>query len=183
LNLLSYGITPKLLLSYMRPGVMLDDMELNPYAKFLDGRDPVEVFSATSARLRGLAARLPQEQLMMRRPEGKWNAREIVAHLADCELVFGFRLRQTLAENNPTLQPFDQDRWAERYANFDFKSALALFLALRHANLLLIEGATTEDRLRDATHPERGTMTFWTVVETMAGHDVNHLGQLEKLAV
>jgi hypothetical protein len=53
LNLLSYGITPKLLLSYMRPGVMLDDMELNPYAKFLDGRDPVEVFSATSARLRG----------------------------------------------------------------------------------------------------------------------------------
>lgn len=70
-----------------------DDMELNPYAKFLDGRDPVEVLTATSARLKDLAARVPQEQLTMRAPQGKWNAREIVAHLADCELVFGFRLR------------------------------------------------------------------------------------------
>ena len=157
-------------------------MELNPYAKFLDGRDPVEVLSATSARLKDLAARLPQEQLAMRAPQGKWNAREIVAHLADCELVFGFRLRQTLAEDGPTLQPFDQDRWAERYATFDFKSALALFLAVRHANLLLIQGTAPDERHRLVTHPERGTMTFWTIVETMAGHDTNHLQQLEKLA-
>jgi hypothetical protein len=161
---------------------MLDAMELNPYAKFLDGRDPDEVISNTSVRLKELAGRLPQEQLAMRAPQGKWNAREIVAHLADCDLVFGFRLRQTLAEDNPTLQPFDQDRWAERYANVDFKSALALFLAVRHANLLLIESATEADRKRQATHPERGAMTFWTVVETMAGHDVNHLQQLEKVA-
>jgi hypothetical protein len=170
-------------LSYIQRGVMLDDMELNPYAKFLDGRDPVDVISDTSLRLKDLAARLPQEQLAMRPPQGKWNSREIVAHLADCDLVFGFRLRQILAEDHPTLQPFDQDRWAERYASFDFKSALALFLAVRHANLLLIESATEEDRKRPATHPERGGMTFWTVVETIAGHDVNHLQQLEKLAL
>ena len=157
-------------------------MELNPYAKFLDGRGPIEVLSATSARLKDIAARLPQEQLAMRAPQGKWNAREIIAHLADCELVFGFRLRQVLAEDHPTLQPFDQDRWAERYTNFDFKSALALFLAVRHANILLIETTSPQDRKRHATHPERGTMTFCTVVETMAGHDVNHLQQLERLA-
>lgn len=157
-------------------------MELNPYAKFLDGRDPVEVLSDTSSRLKDFATRLPAEQLAMRAPEGKWNAREIVAHLADCELVFGFRLRQTLAEDSPTVQPFDQDRWAERYAAFDFKSALALFLALRHANLLLIQAASGEERKRTVTHPERGTMTFWTIVETMAGHDINHLQQLERLA-
>jgi len=157
-------------------------MELNPYAKFLDGRDPVEVLTATSALLKELATLLPPEQLTVRTPEGKWNAREIVAHLADCDLVFGFRLRQTLAEDSPTVQPFDQDLWARHYAAFDFNSALALFLAIRHANLLLIQSTSTEERKRPLTHPERGTMTFWTIVETMAGHDLNHLHQLEKLA-
>ena len=157
-------------------------MDPNPYAKFLDGRDPIEVLSATSVRLKDLAARLPPEQLAVRPPTGKWNAREIILHLADCDLVFGFRLRQTLAEDSPTVQPFDQDHWAQRYGAFDFKSALALFLALRHANLLLIESTTAAERARPTTHPERGAMTFWTIVETIAGHDTNHLQQLERLA-
>ena len=118
----------------------------------------------------------------MRAPGPKWNAREIVCHLADCELVFGFRLKQTLAEDCPVLQPFDQEKWARRYGNLDVESALRLFEACRRWNVLLIEGATAEEQARTVTHPERGTMTFWTIVETMAGHDTNHLGQLERLA-
>ena len=157
-------------------------MEANPYAKFLDGRDPVTVITATPARLRELVARMPQEQLALRPPQTPWNVREIVAHLADCELVFGFRLRQTLAEDSPVVQPFDQDRWAAHYANVDVESALRLFEAVRHTNLLLIAGTTQAERERKMTHPERGTMTFWTVVETMAGHDTNHLIRLEELA-
>jgi len=102
--------------------------------------------------------------------------------LADCELVFGFRLRQTLAEDGPVLQPFDQEKWALRYGNCDLQTALRLFEAARAWNLLLIRAATAEERQRPATHPERGTMTFWTIVETIAGHDTNHLGQLERLA-
>lgn len=158
-------------------------MQPNPYAKFLNGRDPVEVLSATSAQLKDLAVRIPQVQLAARPREGKWNAREIVTHLADCDIVFGYRLRQTLAEPDHVIQVFDQDHWAEHYAAFDFKSALALFLAIRHANLLLIQSSTPEERQRSVMHPERGAMTFWTIVETMAGHDVNHLLQLERLAV
>jgi hypothetical protein len=95
-------------------------------------------------------------------------------------VVFAFRLRQTLAEEHPVLQPFDQDRWAERYAAYDLASALALFEATRVWNLRLIEAATAEDKARVVTHPERGTMTFQTIVETMAGHDRNHLLQLER---
>ena len=158
-------------------------MELNPYAKFLAGRNPVEVMASTSAQLASLVERLPEDQLAMRTPQGKWNAREIVAHLADCELVFSFRLRQTLADDHPTLQPFDQDRWAARYAIYDMPSALSLFAALRNWNLLLIHAASEPDRARMVTHPERGTMTFWTIVETMAGHDLNHLQQIERLTV
>jgi uncharacterized damage-inducible protein DinB len=157
-------------------------MELNPYAKFMAGRDPIEVIGSTPARLLTLVDRLPPQQLAMRTPAGKWSAREIVAHLADCEQVFSFRLRQTLAQDRPTLQPFDQDDWAARYANYDMASALSLFAAARSWNVLLIADTSEADRLREVTHPERGAMTFWTIVETMAGHDINHLQQLERLA-
>jgi uncharacterized damage-inducible protein DinB len=158
-------------------------MELNPYAKFLAGRDPIAIVAATPAQLATLAQSLPPEQLALRVPQGKWNAREIVAHLADCELVFSFRLRQTLADEHPTLQPFDQDRWAARYANCDMASALSLFGAARTWNLLLLAGVGQAERTRPVIHPERGTMTLWTIVETMAGHDLNHLQQIERLTV
>jgi hypothetical protein len=157
-------------------------MELNPYAKFAAGRDPIAVLKSTYTELSKYADRLPKDQLALSAPGKKWSAREIVAHLADCELVFGFRLRQTLAEDNPILQPFDQEKWAARYANHDFDSALRMFEATRNWNLLLIENATNAERQRAVTHPERGTMTFWTIVETMAGHDLNHLQQIERLA-
>ena len=157
-------------------------MELNPYAQFLAGRNPLDIVGTTHDELAKLAHRMPQEQLAMRTQAGKWNAREIVAHLADCELAFSFRLRQTLAEDHPTLQPFDQDRWAARYANYTMSAALSLFANVRNWNLLLIGGTSGADRMREVTHPERGTMTFWTIVETMAGHDLNHLQQIERLA-
>ncbi len=158
-------------------------MDLNPYAKYLEGRDPVEVIRGTTAAIEQLVERMPAEQVALTTPGEKWNAREIVAHLADCDLVFGFRMRQALAMDSPTVQPFDQERWALRYGNVDLDSALAMFAANRRWNLLLIEGTTAEERKRTLTHPERGTITFWTIVETMAGHDINHLGQLERLAI
>ena len=157
-------------------------MELNPYAKYLGDRDPVETIRATAGAVRGLVERMPAEQVALCVPGKKWNAREIVCHLADCELAFGFRLRQTLVEDGPVLQPFDQERWALRYGNLSVEAALRMFEAARAWNVLLIEATTAEERGRAATHPERGTMTLWTIVETMGGHDINHLGQLERLA-
>jgi len=157
-------------------------MELNPYAKFLGAHDPIEVIGSTSSRLAQLTSRFTPSQIEQRPAPGKWSVREIVAHLADCELVFSFRLRQALAEDHPTIQPFDQDRWAARYANLDMASALRLFFAARAWNLLLLDGVTAAERERQTTHPERGTMTLWTIVETMAGHDINHLQQIERLA-
>ncbi len=157
-------------------------MELNPYAKFLGDRDAVEVIGNTYVRLVHALGELPPELTALRPPAGKWNAREIVAHMADCELVFAFRLRQTLAEDAPIIQPFDQDRWAVCYANCDIDSAMRLFESMRNWNLLLIDSLKPADWDRPTTHPERGTMTFRTIVETIAGHDLNHLSQLERLA-
>jgi len=157
-------------------------MELNPYAKFLGDRDPLEVISETPSELNTLLERVPDEHLELSAPGAKWTAREIVAHLADCELVFGFRLRQALAEDHPVIQPFDQEKWSKRYANLDIDAALDLFESARTWNLLLLDEVSDEERLRGTTHPERGTMSLWTIVETMAGHDLNHLQQIARLA-
>ena len=158
-------------------------MEQNPYAKFVGGREPIEVIRQTPGAIRKLLDRLPEEQLRLSPPVNKWNAREILCHLADCEVVFCFRLRQTLAEDHPVVQPFDQEKWATRYGNLDVESAMRVFEAMRAWNLRVIEATSAEERQRQVTHPERGTMTFMTIVETMAGHDTNHLQALERMAV
>jgi DinB superfamily len=113
---------------------------------------------------------------------GKWRAREILCHLADCEMVFGFRLRQALAEPNHVIQPFDQDHWAKPYAVLSAQAALEVFSAVRRWNLALLETVPPADFSKKLSHPERGEMTFQTVVETMGGHDLNHLVQLETIA-
>ena len=155
--------------------------ELNPYEKFLDGRALEAILSATAGEIARLLGAIGTEKVNAAPAPGKWSPAQIVAHLADCELVFGFRLRQTLAEDAPVIQPFDQDKWASTYKAVPASQALEVFRALRGWNLRLIGLALPEAANRPVTHPERGTMTFLTLVETMAGHDLNHLAQLEKI--
>lgn len=155
---------------------------LNPYARFLGDQQPVPVLAATAARLESLAAAIGPSRITASPAPGKWSARDIFCQLADCEIGFGFRLRQTLAEEHHTVQPFDQEKWAPPYAGLAAADALATFVALRRWNLALIRYALPANANKPVTHPERGAMTFSTIVETMAGHDLNHLGQLERIA-
>ena len=154
---------------------------LNPYAKFLGDQSPQEVLSSTAQKLAEFYKQLGPVGLEKSPAPGKWNAREIFAHLADCEIAFAFRLRQTLAEDNHVIQPFDQGKWAETYAAYDASAAIAAFSATRRWNLALIGSRPSEELAKTVTHPERGTMTFTTIVETMAGHDLNHLQQLDAI--
>jgi hypothetical protein len=156
--------------------------DLNPYDKYLDGRAVEEILAATPAAISALIEKMGPAKAAAALAPGKWSPAEIVCHLADCEVAFGFRLRQTLAEPGHTIQPFDQDKWAPPYAGIAAADALAAFGALRKWNLLLLAYALPAHAGVAATHPERGTMTFQTIVETMAGHDRNHLAQLEKIA-
>lgn len=158
-------------------------MDLNPYAMYLGDGDPLEVITSTPDRLSRLTSGLGPDVCDRRPATRKWSVREIIAHLADCEIVFAFRLRQTLTGDHPTLQPFDQGEWAERYALYDLPSACRLFAATRTWNVKLLRGVSAAERKLPVTHPERGTMTLWTIVETMAGHDINHLNQIERLAL
>lgn len=155
---------------------------LNPYAQFLGSRSPLDVLSTTTGNLAALVDRIGASRIATPPAAGKWSARQILCHLADCEIAFGFRLRQTLAEDAHIIQPFDQEKWAAHYTGFPAAEALAAFTALRKWNLLLIERSLPQFAAKPVTHPERGAMTFATIVETMAGHDLNHLEQLQRIA-
>jgi len=156
--------------------------ELNPYAKYLDGRPLETILAATPQVVAELLESMGTAKAEAAPSPGKWGPAKIVAHLADCDLAFGFRLRQTLAETDHVVQPFDQDLWSATYDGITAAQAQAAYKALRSWNLILIAKALAMHGEKTVTHPERGTMTFRTIVETMAGHDLNHLAQLKAIA-
>lgn len=149
---------------------------LNPYQSFLGSRDPMTVIPETPALLRAAVARHAGKLDVPRAP-GKWSPRQILGHLADTEIAFAMRLRQTAADPHHVIQPFDQDGWSAAHPNPDVETALAMFSALRASNVEFIRAQPAGMMSKPVTHPERGTMTFGSLVETMAGHDLNHLGQ------
>ena len=161
---------------------MLHMGPMNPYAAYLGTRDPLDVLSTSAARLRALAHAMGAARCEESPAPGNWSVREIACHLADTEIVFAFRLRQALAEDHHVIQPFDQERWAASYGAYSLEPALDLYSAVRAWNVTLIRALEGEAFERRLTHPERGEMSFQTLVETMAGHDLNHLAQIETIA-
>ena len=153
-------------------------MTMNSYATYLGDGDAMQVIAATPSRLVVVASGLSAEQADAPTAPGKWSVRQIVVHMADVEIAFGFRLRQGLA--GVTIQPFDQDAWAQSYARYSLSEAVQTFSALRAWNVAFARGLSVSDKRKTVTHPERGEMTLWTLVETMAGHDLNHLAQVEQ---
>lgn len=155
--------------------------QLNPYEHFLGTQEPLRELASTARHIERVLDELGPARANLAPSEGKWSAREVVCHLADCEMVFAFRLRQTLSEDHHVIQPFDQERWARNYSAYEMRDALTTFGALRNWNLALLR-FVPDVHSKQVTHPERGAMTFHTIVETMAGHDLNHLRQLEGIA-
>ncbi len=110
------------------------------------------------------------------------NLRVLSAMWAAIRSVDDLRLRQALAEPHHVIQPFDQERWAMNYNAYEAEAALGLFTAARNWNLKLMASLPADAFRRPLLHPERGEMTFRTLVETMAGHDLNHIRQIEAIA-
>ena len=155
---------------------------VNPYKSFLNGRDYRGIIAETPDRLSELAERIGPVGLDRSYAPGKWPASSILAHLADCEIAFGFRLRQAVAEPHHVIQPFDQEAWASLYPHMNTNRALDVFRLLRGWNLTFVAALKPDAFSKPVTHPERGEMTVQTLLETMAGHDLNHLRQLETIA-
>ena len=148
------------------------------------GRDPLRLQQAAPRKLAALTKGLSRKQLARRPGPGKWSIGEILAHLADAELVIGYRLRLILAANGTAIQAFDQDAWAAtfNYSRRDPKISLETFRALRENNLRLLSSVPRGSWKNYGEHQERGKETVDHIVRMMAGHDLNHLLQAEKIA-
>ena len=109
-----------------------------------------------------------------------WSASEIAAHLADIEVALAWRLRQILSEDEPELQPFDQDDWAAalRYGERDVEVALNAYAAQRAANVEILAGLSEKGWERRFRHPEFGPASLRTLVRHISDHDLDHLRQV-----
>jgi hypothetical protein len=150
----------------------------------LGDRDPITVLEETPAWLASHTDHLAES--VLRRPEGpgKWSLVEVIAHLADTEIVQGWRARITLTADRPRIVGFDQERWASRldYANADPAEAMHAFATMRRWNLRVWRAATPEEWHRCVgLHEERGEESFDRLVRITAGHDLRHRRQVERI--
>jgi nicotinamidase-related amidase len=145
--------------------------------------DPVELQTTTRNRLESLIKGVPRERLMTRPSPERWSVAEILAHLADAEAVAAYRLRKILGEPGSPIQAFDQDCWAAsmNYAQRDPNDSVKEFGAMREVNLALLRRLTEEQWERYGMHTERGRESVRHFVRLYAGHDVNHLKQIEEI--
>ena len=151
---------------------------------YVQGKKPLRVQQATPGRIRKLVRPLTRRQLKRRPAPGKWSITEILAHLAEVELVAGYRIRMILGSPGTPIQAFDQDVWAKvgRYRELDPRKCLEMFSILRDHNLALLRSLTPRQWKQYGMHQERGKETVARIAEMFAGHDLNHLRQIEKLA-
>lgn len=146
-------------------------------------RDPLQVLEATPGALDGAVRGLSDEALSRPESEGKWSVRHVLRHLADSEIVWGYRLRLVLAQERPRLSGYDQDAWADRlgYADADVGEAMEEFRVLRRGQLRLLERASPADLRRVGLHDERGEETVSHMTRLYAGHDLLHLRQIDRI--
>lgn len=150
---------------------------------FVGDQEPLTILASTAGRLRALIGGRTREELSRTPEPSRWSAVQIVTHLADCEVVAGWRLRSIIAANGVPLQPFDQNAWATtfRYSDSDPLESLQLFEASRAANLSLLRRIDPALQANFGMHAERGKETVVHLIRLYAGHDLNHLTQIESL--
>lgn len=148
------------------------------------GKNPLAVQAATAGKLARLTRGLSGAQLRRRPAPGKWSIGEILAHLADAEIVAGYRFRMMLNSSGGVIPAFDQNDWARngRYDRIDPKRSLQAFTAMRVYNLALLKSLKPAMRKRYGMHAERGKESVAHYTRMMAGHDLNHLAQVERIA-
>jgi hypothetical protein len=149
----------------------------------LGSRDPIQVLGELVPWLAGRTTGLDQATLRRAEAPGKWSVIQVIQHLADSDLVFGFRLRMILTEDRPQLQGYDQDAWAGtfRYSEVALDTALAQLRGLRAANFHVLSEASAAQLERIGLHSERGPESAGYLIRLMGGHDLVHRRQIDRI--
>jgi len=148
---------------------------------YMEGKQPLTVQAATPKKLERLIKGVPTGKLRKRPAPDKWSVSEIVAHLADAEIVGGFRMRLILGAPGTPIAAFDQDAWVTsgHYDKRHPRKSVEQFRVSREANLAMLKSLTPEQWKHYGMHSERGQETIEHIVRMFAGHDINHLQQIE----
>ena len=155
---------------------------ITPYSAQLGDREPLKAIRDTLERIRILAGGWTPAQFERTYAPGKWSARQILAHLAQTEMALGTRARMALTTPQYLAQAWDQDSWIACEARVSGPEALEALLALGRMNAAFFEGLSTSDRETPLSHPEYGSLTLDWILHQLAGHQINHLRQLEAIA-
>jgi hypothetical protein len=166
-----------------------------PYTLDLADREPVSAMRDTVARIRAVAGGWSPEQFLRSYAPGKWDARQILTHLAQSEIALGYRARMALTTPGYAAQSFDQDAWMNIEAGGAGKAreaggaaaltghdALDAFVGTAVLNIALFASLSDRDRAITLSHPEYGTLTVDWIIHQMAGHQIHHLKQLDEIA-
>jgi hypothetical protein len=150
---------------------------------YVVGKHPMKLQEETPKKLAALLRGRDRRRLEERPAPGRWSVAEIVAHLADAEIVLAWRWRQVLSTNGVAVQGYDQGAWADAfgYAKRDPKESLATFTTLRALNLKLLKSAPRESFEHYGVHSERGPESITHMLKMAAGHDLNHIMQIERI--
>lgn len=151
---------------------------------YIEGKDPLRVQQETAKKLQKLIKPLSKKQLTTPPEPGKWSIAEVLAHLADAELVGGWRYRSIAGQSGAPVQAYNQEVWADifDYSNCDPKVSLETFRQLRENNLRMLKALPKDLWQNYGMHEERGKESISHLVGMFAGHDLNHLAQIEKIA-
>lgn len=161
--------------------------EIVAYMRKIDayraGRDPIRSMRGAPARLTRAVRGLTPAQLRRRPARGKWSIADILGHLLDTEVVYGYRYRMALAESGSPIQGYDQAGWANIFRGRRANTATLLrqIRLLREVNLELVTGVPRTWWTRYGMHSERGKETVRRTLELIAGHDWNHLDQIMEI--
>jgi len=150
---------------------------------YLQGKDLMEVLSSTPTELETLVRGVPREKLDAAPAPGKWSITMILAHIADTDIVQGYRIRLVLGANGIPIQGFDQDAWAVvgDYQSHDPAVSLSDFRVIRQRTVRLLKAISAKQWEQYGMHSERGKETVRRIAEMMAGHDLNHLKQIRSI--
>jgi uncharacterized damage-inducible protein DinB len=149
----------------------------------LADRDPLAVLAETPSWLAARVEGLSDAALHQPEGDGKWSLTQVMAHLTDTEIAYGWRARIMLTQHHPPLHGFDENVWMSRFncASADPAESLHTFTALRQWNMRVWSCATDQDLKRMGVHAERGPESFDLLRRLAAGHDLRHRRQVERL--
>jgi len=146
-------------------------------------RDPIEMLAGAVGNLRDELARVPPEKITTPEAEGKWSILDVVRHLAETEMIYGYRLRMILAHDTPEIQGLDQDRWASivKYSGATIDEFFSMLEILRNLNLKIYRDLTEDEKHRFGVHSERGPESVGRILKICAAHDEVHLKQIQRI--